>query len=87
MYPDLLGNFIITLIGKGYRVSIDRDPIIDGLKIHIITYDPVPYNAVKTITLDELNSMTKDVQKLWLDGIVEWVEVEFLKIRRRIRND
>lgn len=87
MYPDLLGEFIMTLIKKGYRVSIDRDPIADGIKIHIITYDPVPYNVVKTMTFDELNSMTKDTQKIWLDGIIEWVELEFLRLRRRLRND
>lgn len=87
MYPDLLGDFIMALIEKGYRVSIDRDPIIGGIKIHIIMYDPVPYNAVKMMSLGELNSMTKDVQKVWLDGIIEWVEVEFLKLRRRIKND
>lgn len=87
MYPDLLGEFIMTLIGKGYRVSIDRDPIIDGIKIHIITYEPVAYHVVKMMSLDELNSMTKDVQKIWLDGIIEWVELEFLRLRRRIKND
>lgn len=87
MYPDLLGQFIITLLNKGYRVSIDRDPIIDGIKIHIITYEPVTYNVVKTMTLDELNSMSKDVQKIWFDGIIEWVEAEFLRLRRLNRND
>lgn len=81
MYPDLLGEFIITLIKKGYVVSIDRDPVVNGVKIHIITYESVPYHAVRTITFDELISMTKDVQKSWFDHVIEWVEVEFLNLR------
>lgn len=83
MYHDLLGEFIITLIGKGYKVIIDKDPVVDGVKIHIIKYESVPYHAVRTITFNELNSMAKDAQKSWFDYIIEWVEVEFLKLRRR----
>ena len=87
MYPDLLGEFIMTLIGKGYDVRISKDSIIDGIMIHIIKYEDVPYHAAKTMTLDELSSMSKDVQKMWLDGIIEWAEFEFINLRRRTKND
>ena len=51
MYPDVLGEFIIALIGKVYMVSIDKEPVVDGVKIHIVKYyESVPYHAVKMIT-------------------------------------
>lgn len=79
IYPDLLGKFIITLIGKGYQVRIDRDPIIDGVTIRVIKYGDVPYQTVRTMTFDELNSMTKDTQKIWFEHFIEWTEAEFKK--------
>lgn len=87
MYPDLLGNFIITLIGKGYKVIVDTDLIINGIMIDVIRYEPEPCHIVRRMSFDELNSMTKDVQKSWFDNFIEWAEVEFLKFRRRTKND
>lgn len=80
IYPDLLGQFIITLIGKGYQVRIDRDLIIDGVMIHIIKYGDVPYHAAKMISFEELNYMTKDDQKTWFEWFIEWAEAEFKKV-------
>lgn len=87
MYPDLLGIFILTLIEKGYRVSIDRDPMVDALIIIVSKYESVPYHAQRMMTFGELNSMTKDIQKIWFDGLIEWFEAEFLKLRRQNKND
>ena len=87
MYPDLLGEFIMTLIGKGYRVSIVRDSMVDALIIIISKYESVPYHAQRMMTFDELNSMSKDIQKIWFDSLIEWFESEFLKIRRQNKND
>ena len=83
MYPDILGEFIMTLIEKGYEVRIDNDSIIDGVKFHIIKYESVPYHVAKIMTFDELTSMTKDTQKGWFDYFIKWAEVEFLNLRRR----
>jgi hypothetical protein len=80
MYPDLLGNFIMTLIEKGYRVSIYRDSINDMVTFYIIKYGDVPYHAARTITFDELSFMAKDIQKIWFDNFIEWAEAEFKKV-------
>jgi len=87
MYPDLLGNFILTLIEKGYRVSVVRDQMVDTLIIMVSKYESVQYYAQRMMTFGELNSMTKDIQKIWFDGLIEWFEAEFLKLRRQNKND
>ena len=88
MYPDLLGEFIITLIGKGYEVSVSRDRMIfDAITFHITKYEPVPYRVVKTITFDDMKFMTKDIQKSWLDCFIEYVEVEFTNKNGGKKND
>lgn len=34
------------------------------------------------------NDLTvRDIQKKWFDSIIEWVELEFLRLRRRTKND
>lgn len=88
MYPDLLGQFIMTLIGKGYEVSVSRDQMIfDAITFRITKYEPVPYRVVKTITFDDMKFMTKDIQKSWLDCFIEYVEVEFTNCYGGKKND
>lgn len=87
MYPDILGEFIMTLIDKGFKVIVDTDPIINGVMISVIKYEPEPCRVVRRMSFDELNSMSKDVQKSWFDNFIEWAEVEFLKFRRGNKND
>lgn len=88
MYPDLLGQFIMTLVEKGCMVSINRDPIIDGISIHVIKCESkLPYHAVRTMAFDTLNSMTKDAQKAWFDYFIKWAEVEFLNLKQGEKND
>lgn len=81
MYPDLLGQFMLTLIGKGYQVNIFRDSAYRGsITIHITSYASViHYTVSKSITEETLCSMTKDIQKLWFDDFIEYVESEFKK--------
>lgn len=88
MYPDLLGEFIMTLIRKGYEVSVSRDQIIfDAITFHITKYEPVPYRVVQTITFDNIKFMTKDIQKNWFDCFIEYVEVEFTNYDGGKKND
>ena len=81
MYPDLLGQFILTLIGKGYQVNVFRDFACRGsITIRIISYASViHYTIHRSITEETLRSMTKDTQKIWFDDFIEWAESEFKK--------
>ena len=82
MDPDLLGRFILTLIGKGYQVNIFRDLLCrGGITIRITSYASVIHHTVcRTITEETLRSMTKDIQKIWFDDFIEWAESEFKKV-------
>ena len=82
MYPDLLGQFILTLIGKGYQVNISRDLSCHGsITIRIDSYSLENYYTVcRAITYETLRYMTKDTQKMWFDNFIEWAESEFKKV-------
>lgn len=82
MYPDLLGNFILTLIEKGYHVTVFRDMVLIGsITIRITSYTSTPnYTVCKTITDNDLKFMTKNSQEAWFEYLIEWTESEFKKV-------
>ena len=82
MYPDLLGQFILTLIGKGYQVNIFRDFLCRGsITIRITSYASViHYTVHRSITEETLRCMSRDTQKMWFDNLIEWAESEFKKV-------